>query len=83
MSAAAHGEITWGEATGSLYTDVVYGEVGGVAAYACFDFGFVVSSMQIREVKGVLVVASFSRFEDGAQRPPSFIREFFYRQGSS
>ncbi len=82
VSAAAHGDIEWGAATGSLYTDVVYGNVGGVAAYARFDFGFVKNSMQIREVKGVLVVASFSRFEDRAQREPSFIREFFYRHGS-
>ncbi len=81
VSAAAHGDIEWGEATGSLYTDVVYGNVGGVAAYARFDFGFVENSMQIRVVKGVLVVAGFSRFDDRAQREPRFIREFFYRQG--
>ncbi len=82
VTAAAHGDIEWGEATGCLYTDVVYGKVGGVAAYARFNFGFAESSMQIREVKGVLVVASFSRFEDRAQHEPFFIREFFYRTGS-
>ena len=82
VSAAAHGDIEWGKATGRLYTDVVYGDVGGVAAYARFGFDFVESLMQIREVKGVLVVASFSRFEDQAQSNPVFTREFFYRTGS-
>ncbi len=81
VSAAAHGDIERGPARASLYADVVYGTVAGVAAYARFDFGFVESSIQIREVKGVLVVASFSRFEDRAEREPCFIREFFYRHG--
>jgi len=82
VSAVAHGHIVWGEATGRLYTDVVDGNAGGVAASARFDFGFVESTLQIREVKGVLVVASFARFETRAQRDPHFIREFFYRPGS-
>lgn len=79
VTAAAHGDIEWGEATGRLCTDIVYGNVGGVAGYARFDFDFVESSMQIREVKGVLVVASFSRFEDREKHHPTFVREFFYR----
>lgn len=82
VSAAAHGHIVWGEATGRLYADVVDGNVGGVAASARFDFGFAESTLQIREIKGVLVVASFARFETRAQRNSHFIREFFYRHRS-
>lgn len=82
VAALAHGDIDWGRTTGELYADVVYGKVGSVAARARFDFGFVETSMQIRQVGGVLVVASYARFDDREQRRPSFIREFFYRDGS-
>jgi hypothetical protein len=79
VSAAAHGDIDWGDTVGRLYTDVVYGAIGGVAAQARFDFGFAECRMQIRLVGGALIVASYTRFGPEQQREPSFVREFFYR----
>ena len=79
VAATACGDIDWGQARGTLHVDIVYSKAGGVVAQARFDFGFAEVSMQIREVKGVLVTASFARFANPAQRKPTFVREFFYR----
>lgn len=76
VSASTTDGSTWEETPGTLYTNVAYGKVHGVAARVSFDHDQGQSALQVREVKGVLVVARFTSTPD---QPPSFVREFFFR----
>lgn len=67
----------WGAARAVPFTDVVYGFVSGAAARARFEAGGATVDMQVRQTKGVLVIAQYTRPADGA--PPHFDRAFFHR----
>ena len=47
---------------------------------ARFDFGFSEVSLAANEAKGLLIIASYSTFQDGSARSSYFTREFFYRE---
>lgn len=67
----------WRAARAEIFTDVIYGTVSGAAARARLDAGRATIDIQVRETKGVLVIAHYSRPADDA--PPRFDREFFHR----
>jgi hypothetical protein len=48
---------------------------------ARYDFGFSALSLAANEAKGLLIIASFSTFQDDSARSSYFTREFFYREG--
>lgn len=58
-----------------------YNANGGdaVAFHAQVDFGFTKVTLAANENKGLVIIASYHRFQDGSARASYFKREFFYR----
>lgn len=69
----------WGDTDATVYSETPDSPV--VAAFAAvYDFGFMEVQLYTYVVKGVLVVASFTRFKDGSGRQNYFFKEFLYRE---
>jgi hypothetical protein len=71
--------VDWGEvAVDKLFGDAL-AAMRAAAFTARFDRGFLGVHVQGNQNLGLLVVASFNRFQDGSGRSDFFAREFFYR----
>ena len=68
----------WGEAPAELFADLP-GLMQGTSFTSFHDLGFMSVWLLTYVVKGVLVVVSFTRFQDGSGRSNYFGKEFFYR----
>ena len=68
----------WGEAPAELFADLP-GLIQATSFTSFHDLGFMSVWLLTYVVKGVLVVVSFTRFQDGSGRSNYFGKEFFYR----
>jgi hypothetical protein len=68
----------WGEAPAELFADLP-GLMQATSFTSFHDLGFMSVWLLTYVVKGVLVVVSFTRFQDGSDRSNYFGKEFFYR----
>jgi len=68
----------WGEAPAELFADLP-GLMQATSFTSFHDLGFMSVWLLTYVVKGVLVVVSFTRFQDGSGRSNYFGKEFFYR----
>ncbi|HKD80575.1 MAG TPA: hypothetical protein VKH81_12835 [Candidatus Angelobacter sp.] len=68
----------WGEAPAEVFADDA--ELARATSFtSCYDLGFMSVWLQTYVVKGVLVVVSFTQFQDGSGRSNYFGKEFFFR----
>jgi hypothetical protein len=72
------GADDWGTVDARLY-GFTFDSPKVEAFSAVFDLGFAEVRLQVNVKLGVLVVASFNRFNDASGRSNYFDREFFYR----
>lgn len=72
------GSLDWGEAPAEPFVDVP-GLMQATAFTSFHDLGFMSVWLLTYVVKGVLVVVSFTRFQDGSGRSNYFAKEFFFR----
>jgi len=78
FGAGEHGLIDWGTAVAEVFADGANSP--GIRAFRTFyEFGFLETWLQAKTERGVLVIASFTRFKDQSGRANYFSREFFYR----
>src|SRR5215467_7787062 len=68
----------WGEAPAELFADLP-GLIQATSFTSFHDLRFMSVWLLTYVVKGVLVVVSFTRFQDGSGRSNYFGKEFFYR----
>jgi hypothetical protein len=68
----------WGTVEAPVFAFTFDSTQGG-AFLAIFDLGFLEVRLQANVKAGVLVVATFNRFDDESGRSNYFEREFFYR----
>ena len=70
----------WGETRATPMAQTVAG--GNAWAFNCsFDLGFMTTDIAAYGKEGILIAASFNRFEDGSGRSDYWTREFFHREG--
>ena len=70
--------IDWGEAPAEIFAEGP-GLSQATSFTSFYDLGFMSIWLQAYVVKGVLVVVSFTRFQDGSGRSNYFGKEFFFR----
>ena len=81
FGAGKDGAIDWGPVDAEIFANVEEDGVPTSALYASYDLGFMETELQIRNNRGVLVIAQFTRFKDDSGRANWVDREFFYLEG--
>jgi hypothetical protein len=70
----------WGETPATPMAQTVAGQ--SAWAFNCsFDLGFIKTDIAAYGKEGILIAASFNRFEDGSGRADYWTREFFHLEG--
>jgi hypothetical protein len=69
--------VDWGEAEASAY--VLGGAAKAAGFHARYDFGALRTELAANEKLGILVIQSYTLFNDGSGRLGHFAREFFRR----
>lgn len=67
----------WGEAEANAY--VAGGTTKAAGFHARYDFGALRTELAANEKLGILVIQSYTSFDDGSGRLGHFAREFFHR----
>ena len=69
----------WGETAATPMAQTVAGE--SAWAFNCsFEFGFMTTEIAAYGKEGILIAASFNRFDDDSGRADYWTREFFHRE---
>ena len=66
----------WGETEITPYSD----SSGELAFHAVYDLESVQSVLAANKTKGIIVIAAYHKFKDGAMRQNLFCREFYFRE---
>jgi hypothetical protein len=73
------GPVDWGEVTGQLFTCIEEDSRLSLTLRAVFQLDPMDVIVQVRNNKGVTVIATFAAWKDGSGRANYFTREFFRR----
>jgi len=72
------GAFDWGDAPAEVFAELPE-SMQATSFTSHYDLGFMSVWLQTYLAKGVLVVVSFNRFQDGSGRANYFGKEFFFR----